>query len=89
MDPGETADPDALVAAFRDSGTTVVCLCGTDTAYADRADRLAAALRDAGAATVLLAGKPADHAHVDGYVHTGCDALAVLSGTLDTLGVAR
>ncbi len=89
VDPGETADLDSLVAAFRDSGTTVACLCGTDAAYTEQAERVAAALHDAGATTVLLAGKPADHAHVDGYVHTGCDALAVLSGTLDTLGVAR
>lgn len=90
VNPG-LADPSVedLVAAFRDSGTTVACLCGSDTAYGEDAEALAAALRSAGATTVLLAGKPADIDGVTGYVHTGCDALAVLSDTLDTLGVAR
>ncbi|PRX44352.1 methylmalonyl-CoA mutase [Prauserella shujinwangii] len=88
VNPGVTEDTAALVAAFRDSGTPVACLCGSDSAYAERAGEVAAALRDAGARAVLLAGKPAEHTGVTGFVHTGCDALAVLSGTLDTLGVA-
>jgi methylmalonyl-CoA mutase len=36
----------------------------------------------------LLAGK-ADVAGVDGKLFTGCDALAVLRSTLETLGVAE
>ncbi len=89
-DPG-LADPSVedLVAAFRDSGAPVACLCGSDVAYGESAEAVAAALRSAGATTVLLAGKPADIDGVTGYVHTGCDALAVLSDTLDTLGVAQ
>ncbi len=89
VEAGETDAADDLVAAFRDSGSTVACLCGSDRAYAERADAVAAALREAGATTVLLAGKPAEYAGVSDYVHAGCDALAVLSGLLDTLGVAR
>jgi methylmalonyl-CoA mutase len=85
VDPGPDADP---VAAFRDSGTPVACLCGSDAGYAERASEVAAALRDAGASAVLLAGKPGDYEGVTGYLHTGCDALSILSGTLDTLGVA-
>jgi len=90
VNPG-LADPSVedLVAAFRDSGTPVACLCGSDVAYGESAEAVAAALRSAGATTVLLAGKPADIDGVTGYVHTGCDALAVLSDTLDTLGVAQ
>ncbi|NIJ14057.1 methylmalonyl-CoA mutase [Saccharomonospora amisosensis] len=85
INPGVTDDP---VAAFRESGTTVACLCGSDKAYAQQAAEVAAALREAGAVSVLLAGKPADYPAVTGYVHKGCDALAVLTGTLETLGVA-
>ncbi|WP_235999792.1 methylmalonyl-CoA mutase family protein [Qaidamihabitans albus] len=87
VNPGVTGDRDALVRAFRESGTAVACLCGSDSAYAEQAGEVATALREAGAVSVLLAGKRADHAGVTGFVHAGCDALAVLTGTLDTLGV--
>lgn len=85
LTPDSNAD---LVTAFRESGASMACLCGSDQAYAEHADKLAPALRAAGAEMVLLAGKPAEHDGVTGYVHTGCDALAVLSDILDTLGVA-
>ncbi|WP_327085298.1 hypothetical protein OIE66_23390 [Nonomuraea sp. NBC_01738] len=49
---------------------------------------MAAALKRAGAARVWLAGQ-GDYEHVDGLVHTGCDALAVLTTTFDDLGVTR
>ncbi|MEY7974405.1 methylmalonyl-CoA mutase family protein, partial [Saccharomonospora xinjiangensis] len=84
---GDPATTD-LVAAFSGSDTPVACVCGTDAAYAERAAEVADALRKAGAATVLLAGKPSGSTGIDGYIHRGCDALAVLTGTLDTLGVA-
>ncbi|TLW89585.1 methylmalonyl-CoA mutase [Saccharomonospora piscinae] len=87
---GAEATTAELVDAFTASGTTVACLCGSDTAYAESADEVASALRDAGATSVLLAGRPgtADSTAVTGHVYTGCDALAVLTGILDTLGVA-
>ncbi|MFC4004152.1 methylmalonyl-CoA mutase family protein [Prauserella oleivorans] len=88
VNPGVTDGLDGLVRAFRDSGTTVACLCGSDATYAEQAAGAAKALREAGATEVLLAGKPADHDGVTGYVHTGCDALAVLTATLDKLGVS-
>ncbi|CAM3151206.1 methylmalonyl-CoA mutase family protein [Saccharomonospora xinjiangensis] len=84
---GDPATAD-LVAAFSSSDTPVACVCGTDAAYAERAAEVADALRKAGATTVLLAGKPSGSTGIDGYIHRGCDALAVLTGTLDTLGVA-
>jgi len=87
VNPGAVDGVDALVTAFRDSGATIACLCGTDKLYAERAADTARELKAAGAVRVLLAGKPGEYADVDDYVHAGCDALAALTGTLDTLGV--
>jgi len=74
-----------LAEAFAASGTPVACICGTDTAYAERAAEVATALKKAGATTVWLAGKPGDHKDVDDYLYTGCDAVAVLESTLEVL----
>jgi methylmalonyl-CoA mutase len=74
---------------FAEAGTTVACICGTDTDYAE-APALAAELRAAGAEQVWLAGKPSlDLEGVDGYVFAGCDALAVLTEVHEQLGVSR
>jgi methylmalonyl-CoA mutase len=89
VNPGVTDSTDALVAAFRESGSTVACLCGSDKHYPEQAADVAKALREAGATRVLLAGKPTeDYPDVSGFVYAGCDALAVLTGTLDELGVS-
>jgi methylmalonyl-CoA mutase len=74
------------VEGFAEAGTTVACICGTDKDYAASAAALAAELRAAGAAQVWLAGKP-DLAvdGIDGYVFTGCDALAALRTVHDEL----
>ncbi|WP_158892012.1 methylmalonyl-CoA mutase family protein [Amycolatopsis anabasis] len=88
IEPVNPGAVDDVVAAFRESGCTVACICGTDKAYAERAAEVATALREAGASAVLLAGKPTeDYPDVTGFVHAGCDALAVLTSTLETLGV--
>jgi methylmalonyl-CoA mutase len=77
------ADRDALIAAFRESGTTLACLCSSDEVYAREAIASAQALRDAGAA-VWLAGRPGalesglKEAGVMGFMFAGCDALAAL-----------
>jgi methylmalonyl-CoA mutase len=71
---------------FADSATTVACLCSSDKVYAGEAATAAASLRDAGATQIWLAGK-AEVDGVDGQVFAGCDALAVLSTTLDKLEV--
>jgi methylmalonyl-CoA mutase len=73
---------------FAASGTPVVCICSSDKVYADEAAPAANALRDAGARQIWLAGK-LEIDGVDGTVFAGCDALAVLRGTLDALGVAE
>ena len=84
---GEGADAEALASAFTASGATVACLCSSDRLYAEQAEAVAAALGGAGARRVLLAGKPGELPGVDGYVYTGCDAIAVLGSTLDLIGV--
>ena len=70
-----------------DTGTSVACICGTDTDYAD-APALAKELREAGAEQVWLAGRPSLEVEgVDGYVFAGCDALDVLRAVHEQLGV--
>ncbi|MDQ0377367.1 methylmalonyl-CoA mutase family protein [Amycolatopsis thermophila] len=86
IEPVNPGAVDDVVAAFRESGAKVACLCGTDKLYAERAAETAKALKEAGAVRVILAGKPG-YPDVDAYVHAGCDALAALTSTLDTLGV--
>ena len=73
---------------FEESGATEACLCSSDALYEEQAAEVAAALRAAGAAQVFLAGRPGQYAGVDAYVFAGCDAVAVLSATLDRMGVS-
>ncbi|MEU6816068.1 methylmalonyl-CoA mutase family protein [Streptomyces sp. NPDC046860] len=73
---------------FEDSGATEAVLCSSDARYAEEAGQAAEALRAAGARQVHLAGRPAEFAGVDHYVFAGCDAVAVLSATLDRMGVS-
>ncbi|MGW3912010.1 methylmalonyl-CoA mutase family protein [Streptomyces sp. NPDC005070] len=74
--------------SFEDSGATEAVLCSSDALYEERAASTAEALAATGARHVFLAGRPADHAGVDSYVFAGCDAVAVLSATLDRMGVS-
>ncbi|MFE3636178.1 methylmalonyl-CoA mutase family protein [Streptomyces cellostaticus] len=74
--------------AFEDSGATEAVLCSSDALYAERAGQAAESLRAAGARHVFLAGRPAEHPGVDSYVFAGCDAIDVLSATLDRMGVS-
>ncbi len=84
---GATAGVDDVVAAFRaaDGVGSVVCLAGTDAAYADRAAAVATALRGAGASYVVLAGRPGD-LPVDDSCAVGVDALAFLGRVREELG---
>jgi methylmalonyl-CoA mutase len=85
---GGLATPSAGGATgLADAGTSVACICGTDTDYA-AAPTLAEELRAAGVEQVWLAGSPSlDIDGVDGYVFAGCDALAVLREVHERLGV--
>ncbi len=73
---------------FENSGATEVCLCSSDTLYEERAAAVAAELKAAGASQVFLAGRPGQYTDVDAYVFAGCDAVAVLSATLDRMGAS-
>lgn len=68
-----------------EGGQPVVCLVGTDRAYAEWGADLVAALREAGARWVVLAGKPVDGVAVDDTCATGVDALDFLTRTREKL----
>ncbi|MEU6227731.1 methylmalonyl-CoA mutase family protein [Streptomyces sp. NPDC047042] len=73
---------------FEESGATEACLCSSDTLYEEQAATVAAQLKAAGASHVFLAGRPGQYTDVDAYVFAGCDAVAVLSATLDRMGAS-
>ncbi|GGU87807.1 methylmalonyl-CoA mutase [Streptomyces filipinensis] len=72
---------------FEDSGATEAVLCSSDALYAEQGAQVAESLRAAGARHLFLAGR-GEHAGIDSYVFAGCDAVAVLSATLDRMGVS-
>ncbi len=76
---GATSDPASVMEAY--AGQSVVCLAGTDAAYAEWGADLVGALRAAGASYVVLAGKPGERtvADVDDSCAMGVDALAFLA----------
>ena len=75
---------DAMVEAFRGSGTDIACLCSSDEVYAAEADKAATALKAAGATRIFLAGRPGEHdaawraAGVTGYLGVGANLPEVL-----------
>jgi methylmalonyl-CoA mutase len=75
---GATDGVEAVTAAY--AGQPVVCLAGTDAAYAEWGADLVAALRAAGATYVVLAGKPGERTvtDVDDSCAMGVDALGFL-----------
>lgn len=83
-----SVDATTAADAFKASGATVACVCSSDALYEEHAEAVAEALKSAGARRVFLAGRPAEFAAVDAYVFAGCDAVSVLSSTLDHMGVA-
>ncbi|MFE2070231.1 methylmalonyl-CoA mutase family protein [Streptomyces sp. NPDC059467] len=73
--------------SFEESGATEAVLCSSDAQYAEQAARTAESLKAAGARHIVLAGR-GDFPGIDSYVFAGCDAVAVLSETLDRMGVS-
>jgi methylmalonyl-CoA mutase len=75
---------DAMIAAFKASGTKLACICSSDKVYAREAVDAAKALSAAGASDIYLAGRPGEleaalkSAGVEHFVFAGCDVLAVL-----------
>jgi len=78
---GATSSVDELLERY--DGQSVVCLAGSDAAYAEWAGAAVAGLRKAGASWVIVAGKPRDD--VDDSCALGVDALAFLHRTREKL----
>ena len=86
VNPGRADDVEAVTAAYRDAGApAVVCLTGSDPAYAAWGAELVTALREAGARWVILAGRVgtlgAPDFEVDDTCALGLDALDFLRRT--------
>jgi methylmalonyl-CoA mutase len=84
LQAGGIETPTGPVETFGASGARVACVCGSDRFYAERAESVVSELRTAGAIRVLLAGR-AGTGGADDFLHRGCDALALLRRTWDTL----
>ena len=75
-----------MIAAFKASGATLVCLCSSDKIYETEAVDTAKALSAAGASRIYLAGRPGElesalkAAGVQDFIYVGCDVLATLKG---------
>ncbi len=86
-------DAAAAASAFKDSGTTIACICGADASYGELGEATAAALKSAGAQRVYLAGRPKDletalqAAGVDTFIYAGGDALETLGALHKALGI--
>jgi methylmalonyl-CoA mutase len=84
-------DPSPLAVAFKASGATLACLCGSDKTYESEAEAAAAALKAAGARHIYLAGQPGKtettyrNAGLQTFIHAGCDALATLQAAYQIL----
>ncbi len=68
-----------------DGGQQLVCVVGSDPAYAEWGADLVAALREAGARHVILAGKKVEGIDVDDTCFAGLDALDFLTRTREQL----
>jgi methylmalonyl-CoA mutase len=78
-----------MIAAFKNSGAGMACLCSSDEAYAAQAATATKMLKEAGAKQIYLAGRPGDQqpalrdAGVQTFIYSGCDALATLQAAHD------
>ncbi|HEU4567621.1 MAG TPA: methylmalonyl-CoA mutase family protein [Marmoricola sp.] len=95
VNPGPHPDTAALLSSYTgpDGGQPVVCLAGTDAAYAAWGAELVAALREAGAHWVVLAGRPGERTVpadlIDDSCAAGVDALAFLHRTREKLEMSH
>ena len=83
---GEATTAEEAVKRLIATGAPLVCLCGTDDAYAAQAKAFAEAFKAAGVKGVALAGRPGEFerawraAGVDEFIFAGGDAVAALRG---------
>jgi methylmalonyl-CoA mutase len=91
VNPGPNHDVASVIAAYTgsyrgpDGGQPVVCLTGSDKAYAAWGADLVAALREAGATWIILAGKPIEGIETDDSCAMGVNALDFLNRTREKL----
>ena len=84
----EAETPAQIVAAYRESGAKLACLCSSDTVYCDAAEDVSRALIAAGA-RLYLAGRPGEledrlrKAGVGGFIFVGCDMHDILGRAFD------
>ncbi len=89
----DAGDPTQIADNFTASGSTIACICSSDSVYDEHAVAVAAALAGAGAAGVLLAGRPKHlmqdlyDAGVGHFIYAGCNVRLILAELLDTLQV--
>ena len=90
---GETKTAEAAVEQLEASGALLVCLCGTDDAYAEQAEAFAKAFKASGAKGVALAGRPGEFerawraAGLDDFIFAGADAVVTLQALYRRIGV--
>ncbi|RXF72917.1 methylmalonyl-CoA mutase family protein [Hansschlegelia zhihuaiae] len=83
LDGPVAAEPEAIAAAFEESGARLAILCGSDEGYAEQAAAVVSGLKTRGS-KVWLAGRPGEltealiEAGVTRFVTAGDDALATL-----------
>lgn len=93
VDAGSFSSPEDAEKAYRASGCRAAVLCSSDELYLQHAVATAKALKRADATLVLLAGNPGERkvayagAGIDGFVHVGSDAVAVLQSLHRLLGL--
>jgi len=96
--PAAAASTDlaALVAAFKDAGTGLACLCASDEVYAREAVAAASALTEAGAQHLYYAGRAAREAKaglaaagIKTFIRAGCNAVSVLQAAQEQIASPR
>lgn len=86
--------PEEAAKAFKASGAALACICSSDALYELHAAPTAKRLKDAGASHVMMAGQPGAReaelkaAGVDQFLFAGADAVAVLKGLQEKLGIS-
>jgi methylmalonyl-CoA mutase len=89
----EAATSEEAAARFKASGAPLVCLCGSDDAYAEQAEPFAKAFKASGVKGLALAGRPGESepawraAGVDDFIFAGVDAVAALESLYRRMGV--
>jgi methylmalonyl-CoA mutase len=89
---GEAATTEEATERVKASGAALVCLCGSDDAYAKQADAFARAIKASAVSGVALAGRPGQFeqawraAGVDDFIFAGGDAVATLQSLYRRIG---